>query len=313
MNPVNTENRKEDPAHREQWKRRRAAMEWNDYIAWRRGTHGYWLYKYKHKAILVFGALLKAVGFFKYGYRNALELRVRHVDIFPKGLPEAFKGYRILHLSDLHLDSIEGLGERIARTIEPLSYDLCVITGDFRYTRHGEYKQVLPDLRRILSAVTATDGIYAVLGNHDTEAISEDLEALGPRLLTNESLPLARGGQHIRLIGTDDPHDYYTDTAASCLKNSGEGFKLLLVHSAEMYRLAAANGVGLYLCGHSHGGQICLPGGWPLMTYLNTGKRFYKGLWHYKDMTGYTSSGCGTAKIPVRFNCSPEIPVLTLR
>ena len=119
-------------------------MEWKDFTNWRRGTNGYWVYKYKHLAVLVFGALLKATGFYKFGYRNARDLQVRQRTICPESLPEAFNGYRILHLSDLHLDSIEGLGESIARTITPLSYDLCVITGDFRYARYGEYRQVLP-------------------------------------------------------------------------------------------------------------------------------------------------------------------------
>jgi len=301
-----------DTGRRSKWKMRRAALEWEDYVAWHRGTEGFWLYKYKHQAVLLFGALLKAAGFYKYGYRNALNLRARHVKISPSTLPESFKGYRILHLSDLHLDSMEGLAERIARRIAPLPCDLCVITGDFRYVRHGAYRQILPPLGQIVEAVRAGDGIYAVLGNHDTQAMSDDIEKLGIRLLTNESVAIVRDGQRFNIIGVDDPHDYYTDAAAECLKKRERGFRLLLAHTPELYFQAASNGIHLYLCGHSHGGQICLPGGFPLMTFLNTGKRFYRGVWRFRDMTGHTSPGCGTAKIPIRFNCPPEVTVLTL-
>ncbi len=303
----------QEKIERERWKKRRAALEWQDYVSWRRGTDGYWIYKFKHKAILLLGSLLKAVGLFKYGYRNAQRIGTRYVEIFPKSLPDAFKGYRILHLSDLHLDSIEGLGSRIAKIVASLSYDLCVISGDFRYARHGAFKQVLPPLRRIADAASASDGIYAVLGNHDTQAMSEDIEDLGIRLLTNQSVTIARGMAQLNLIGVDDPHDYYSKETAVCVKTRRNGFNLLLAHTPELYHLAATNNIHLYLCGHSHGGQICLPGGVPLMTYLNTGKRFYSGVWKYRDMIGHTSPGCGTAKIPIRFNCDPEITLLTLK
>ena len=300
---------------RTHWKIRRAALEWDNYVNWCRGTNGFWIYKYRHKAILLFGTLLKATGFFKYGYRNARKIHVCYVDISPKALPEEFRGYRILHLSDLHLDSMEGLGMHIARTITPLSYDLCVITGDFRYARHGAYKQIIEPLRLVVEAArTATDDVYGVLGNHDTQAMREDIERLGLHLLTNESVSVVRNGQRMHIIGVDDPHDYFTEKAAECVKNSPrDGFRLLLAHSPELYDLASANGIQLYLCGHSHGGQICFPGGYPLITNLDQGKRFYRGLWRFRDMIGHTSPGCGTAKIPIRFNCRPEVTVLTLK
>lgn len=313
MTPEITSIRRDDPSHRNQWKKRRAALEWKDYVDWHHGRNGYWLYKLKHRAILLLGAFTKATGFFKYGYRNALNLQTRHVDLFPKALPETYRGYRVLHLSDLHLDSVEGIGERIAQRVAPLSCDLCVITGDFRYVRHGSYRQILPPLGRIVEAVSAADGVYAVLGNHDTQAMSEDIEKLGIRLLANERVSIVRNKQRLNIIGVDDPHDYYTEAAVTCLKQKDDGFHLLLAHTPELYFQAACNGIHLYLCGHSHGGQICLPGGFPLLTFLKTGRRFYRGVWRFRGMTGHTSPGCGTAKIPIRINCPPEVTLLTLR
>jgi predicted MPP superfamily phosphohydrolase len=313
MTPDPTHSQDQETARRAQWKTRRAALERKNQRGWESLSRGFWMKRYKHQAILLFGSLLKATGFYRHGYRRARDLAVRHVDVFPKNLPESFRGYRVLHLSDLHLDSFAGLGERIEQAVAATDCDLCVVTGDYRYARFGAYKQILPPLRRIVESVTAADGVYGVLGNHDTQAMTEDLEALGLRLLVNQWIPLHRGKDRATLMGLDDPHDYHTPEAETCLKTPGKGFSLLMVHTPELYRLAAASGIDLYLCGHSHGGQICLPGGLPLMTYLNTGKRYYRGLWKYGDMIGHTSPGCGTSKIPIRFNCRPEITVLTLK
>ena len=290
----------------------RAAMEQRDLENWQRGTHGYWVYKAKHHAILSFGRLLKATGLFGLGFDNAKRIRViaQEVPIF--NLSAAFEGYRILHLSDLHLDSIRGLDTLIAEKIATVRYNLCLITGDFRYARHGDHRAIMPLLQKVVAAIQAEDGIYTVLGNHDTQAMSHDLERMGVRLLANQGVSIYRDTSRLTLVGVDDAHDYYTEAADHCLANSGDGFKVLLAHSPELFKEAAENGFHLYLCGHSHGGQICLPGGRAVITFLNKGRRFYRGLWRYQQMVGHTSPGCGTAKIPVRFNCPPEITVLTL-
>jgi predicted MPP superfamily phosphohydrolase len=114
-----------------------------------------------------------------------------------------------------------------------------------------------------------------------------------------------------RLTAACDPPTL-TPEAADLLFRPANGFSILLAHSPKLYREASCAGVGLYLCGHSHGVPIFLPVGKPLMTCLDRGKRFDRGLWRHGEMIGHTSHGCGTAKIPVRFNCPPEITLLTL-
>jgi hypothetical protein len=86
-----------------------------------------------------------------------------------------------------------------------------------------------------------------------------------------------------------------------------------LVHSPELFDLAAVNGYKLYLCGHTHGGQICLPGGIPVIRHLYNGKKYYRGLWQYNGMKGYTSEGCGTSGIPIRYNSHSEVTLFTLK
>ena len=92
-----------------------------------------------------------------------------------------------------------------------------------------------------------------------------------------------------------------------------DGFRILLQHSPELLDEAAAASVALYLCGHTHGGQICLPGGIPLMTNIRTPRRYASGLWQHGDMTGYTSVGVGVSVMPLRFFSKGEVAVITLR
>ena len=89
--------------------------------------------------------------------------------------------------------------------------------------------------------------------------------------------------------------------------------KIALVHSPEVAHLAAPAGYALYLCGHTHAGQICLPGGQPIITNSALRWRHARGLWRRGDMLGYTSPGAGTSGLPVRYFTRGEVTVLTLR
>ena len=96
------------------------------------------------------------------------------------------------------------------------------------------------------------------------------------------------------------------------MENAGSDFSIALVHSPELFDMAAEMGVDLYLCGHTHGGQVCLPGGIPFLTHLNRGKNFYSGYWRYRGLQGVTSCGVGTSGVPVRFNTQGELSILKL-
>src|SRR5580704_3178088 len=154
---------------------------------------------------------------------------------------------------------------------------------------------------------------FAVLGNHDPSDMAEALEAAGFEVLINRSATIERQGERIVLIGLDDVHHFYTDAASAALLGGGTDFRIALVHSAEIADHASAAGIDLYLCGHTHGGQICLPGSRPLVTHLRRCRHAARGLWREGELTGYTSSGLGASGPLLRFNCPPEIGIITLR
>lgn len=257
---------------------------------------------------------LKLAGVYKWGYENALNIVLKEHELFFNQLPDSFDGYRILHLTDFHLDCLPGLEDVICDIVEDLHYNICVMTGDYRLGAFGEYEEkVTSPLSQIIGSIQASDGVYATLGNHDTRPIVNILESMGVQVLTNETVSIHRGLDKIVLTGTDDPYTYYSNHALEALKTPQEGFKIALVHSPELYKEAAANGYHLYLSGHTHAGQICLPKGIPIISHLKKGKHLVAGLWQEANMIGYTSAGCGTSGLPIRFNCKGEVTLFTLR
>ena len=124
---------------------------------------------------------------------------------------------------------------------------------------------------------------------------------------------LERSSERITVTGLDDVHHFYTEGARQALIGTASGFKIALVHSAEVADVAAEAGYALYICGHTHGGQVCLPGGRPIITHLTQHRFAAAGLWRFGQMTGYTSRGVGVSGPPVRFNSRGEVGLITLR
>jgi predicted MPP superfamily phosphohydrolase len=301
-----------DPAARAKWMARRLAMEAQDEKHTPFGPRQRHWNHFK-RLIAVLDVTLRASGLYGRGMRNALDIR-RHEIVFAfDDLPPAFDGYRLLHLTDPHFDSIEGTAERIATLIADQPVDLFVLTGDYRRRVHGPHDQIMPALETVIRAARASDGILATLGNHDTAAMAAPFEALGIRVLHNETVSVRRGDAVLHLTGFDDVHYYYTPDAEAAAAAAPAGFRIALVHSPEFALHAARAGYRFYLCGHTHGGQICRPGGKPILTASAFGHRFAAGGWRRRDMHGYTSRGAGTSGLPVRFFSRGEVTVITLR
>jgi len=259
------------------------------------------------------GLFLRLTGLYSRGYKNALSIRVRQNSVMMPGLPKAFDGLRILHLSDLHLDGHQGFGALIAEKIHGLEFDLCVLTGDFRFYEMGRYEHIASELDDLLPALQCRYGVYGILGNHDFIEMAPMLEASGVHLLINESVALVNGEDTIWLVGLDDAHLYgLHDLEKGLADVPADGARILLVHSPEIIPEAAAKGFGLYLSGHTHAGQICLPGGRPLYLNARSPRRFTYGPWQYERMNGFTSAGVGSSGVFVRYFCPPEIAVHTL-
>jgi predicted MPP superfamily phosphohydrolase len=238
--------------------------------------------------------------------RNTVAFQVTENTLRLPALPPAFEGLTILQLSDLHLDIDTAFPAVLSEAVHDLEYDLCVLTGDFRYRTFGPWKPAMDALRRVRTYLSGP--IYAVLGNHDSIEMVPDLEDLGIRVLLNECVPIERPEGRIHLAGIDDPHYYCTDNIErACHDVPADEVSLLLAHSPEIYRQAAHAGFDAMLCGHTHGGQIRLPGGIALMCNADCPRRFCAGRWRYADLQGYTSLGTGSSVAQARFNCPPEI------
>lgn len=271
----------------------------------------YWgLFKY---CLIAFKWFLDLSGLYGRGVRNALDIELNEVELRFDNLPQDFDGYRVLQISDPHLDALAELGPCIARLISQVHVDLCVLTGDYRYRVHGPFDKVREAIATVFHAVRARDGIYAILGNHDSVQMVPMFETLGVRVLANQTLSLSRNRSSLHITGVDDAHYYFTDDAATALARAPEGFRIALVHSPELAHHASRAKIDLYLTGHTHGGQVCLPGGRPVITHCMIGKRFASGHWALDGMKGYTSRGAGVSGLPVRFNCRGEVTVFTLR
>lgn len=255
---------------------------------------------------------LTLTGLYRRGQRNAANVRVKRNDVVSSAVPPAFDGYTILHLSDLHADMSEPAMRRVIELLPGLDYDLCVLTGDYRGKTFGPFEASVEGVARVVSALKGP--VYGVLGNHDTIRMVPALEAAGVTMLINESVAIARGGEQIHLAGVDDAHFFRMDNiekAAEAIPD--DGFSILLSHTPEIYRQAAHAWFDLMLSGHTHGGQICLPGSIPVTLDSVLPRRLAAGAWRHHGMAGYTSVGAGACIVAVRLNCPPEITLHRLR
>ncbi|MBI5783321.1 MAG: metallophosphoesterase family protein [Gammaproteobacteria bacterium] len=276
-----------------------------------RGTHFFHLENWYFAHAVIRGGL-GLFGLYGRGRRNALRIRVVRNEVPLTALPAVFDGYTILHLSDLHLDMSEEFVHALIERVRAVSYDLCVLTGDYRYRTRGPCEPALAGLALLRPHLK--EPVYAVLGNHDSIRMVPGMEDMGVRVLLNESVRIERQGAVIHLAGIDDAHYYRVDNLHKAAHDiPHEEVSILLSHTPETYRNAAHADFKLMLCGHTHGGQICLPGGIPLITDADCPRAFARGPWRYHDLVGYTSVGAGSSIVDVRLNCLPEITLHRLR
>ena len=255
---------------------------------------------------------LRSVGLLGRARRNARCIVLRRNQLALPHLPPQFDGFTLLHLSDLHIDAAPDYAAVLIEAIRGLDYDLCVLTGDYRARTFGPCEAALAGLAAVRPHLKGTP--HAILGNHDSLRLVPGMEALGYRVLLNEWTAIRRDGAAIHLVGIDDPHLYRLDNFHRATDGMpADAVSILLSHTPETYRRAAHAGFDLMLCGHTHGGQICLPNGMPVLTEASSPRRFTRGAWRYHVMAGYTSAGSGTSLVDVRLNCPPEVALHTLR
>ncbi len=257
-------------------------------------------------------ACLMASGLYWRGLRNAAKVELRHNPIHVPHLPEAFDGYTILQMTDLHADMSKAAMARTAELVHGLRYDMCILTGDYRGQTWGPYEPSLACMANVCAALKGP--VYGVLGNHDTILMVPGLEAMGVRMLINETAIVERDGARIHLAGVDDAHFYRMENIEKVADQiPNDAFSILVTHTPEIYRQAAHADFDVLLSGHTHGGQICLPGGIPITLSAVLPRSLGRGPWRHHGMVGYTAPGTGSSVVPVRFNCPPEITLHELR
>jgi len=256
--------------------------------------------------------VLRLAGLYGRGLRNAERVEPRHNDVESVLLPPAFDGFSILHISDLHADMSQGAMQALIALLKDVRYDICVLTGDFRGQTFGPFDAALEGVAQVRSHLIGP--VFAVLGNHDTIRMVPGLEHMAIRVLLNEQETIRRADECIYLAGIDDAHFYRVDNIEKAAADiPHRAFSVLLSHTPEIYRQAAHAGFSLLLAGHTHGGQICLPGSIPITLDATLPRRFGSGAWRYREMIGYTSVGAGSSIVPVRINSRPEITIHYLR
>lgn len=241
-------------------------------------------------------------------------LRVAHRTLAVPDLPPAFEGYRIAQLSDLHL-GVRLTQNALPRVVEMTNReapDLVVLTGDIATAgREG-----LEAGAAVLSRLEARDGVWAILGNHDyfsrASVLKTHLADAGITLLRNEHRVVTRGADRLVLAGMDDVLWGLPDLPLALRGAPEDAPVILLAHEPDYAPAAAENPrVVLQLSGHAHGGQVRLPGLPPLLL-PDLGRLYPEGAYQVGGMALYVSTGVGTGRVVLRFNCRPEIAVITL-
>jgi predicted MPP superfamily phosphohydrolase len=263
-------------------------------------------------------ASLGTDGFVQSNYPHVVE-----IEIPLSRLPESFDGFRIIQLSDVHYEEHFSAvpirkSDAIVNGLRP---DLIALTGDFvtvpLLERPASLRAAAATAEPCAAALRDLQAPkYAILGNHDAatsgDRIVRALHDAHIPVLRNQSVPIERGRDRIWLAGIDDLLRGVPDMSATLANIPEKEMTILLAHEPDFADDAALSPVDLQLSGHSHGGQIWIPGiGAPWLPPM--ARRYPRGLHQVGNLTLYTNIGIGTIRAPIRINCPPEITMITLR
>jgi uncharacterized protein len=259
-----------------------------------------------------------------WGFSESKYPQVTRLEIPLARLPRAFDGFTIVQLSDFHYEHRFSATpiRKAVEIVNGLHPDLIVLTGDFVTVpvvvegNVRRFAEAAEPCARILQDLKAPMGRFAILGNHDAGSdpvrVTRALREHGLPVLMNRSVPLQRGKDRIWLAGIDDVLEGRPDIALALQNIPPAETTILLAHEPDFADEVSVTPVDLQLSGHSHGGQVWIPGiGAPWLPPL--GRRYPRGLYKVRNLTLYTNFGLGTIRMPVRINCPPEITLITLR
>jgi predicted MPP superfamily phosphohydrolase len=239
------------------------------------------------------------------------------VELAIDDLPGGLDGVRIVFLADLHLrrkwpSSFDGIVERLKREAP----DLLLWGGDFIDDKR-DHAPALPNLERLLGSVGATFGSFGVIGNHDGDLLIPRLNALGVKMIVHQRIDVPVRGGTIELIGFPGTHRVDLDERflRAIPKRRAGVPRIVVSHYPDLIRAAEAAGLApdLYLAGHTHGGQICLPNEWPIIRHDSLRRRYCKGVHDYGGTCLVVTRGLGFTTLPLRVFCPGEVIEIVLK
>ena len=267
------------------------------------------------------GALVAGLGLYSSLIaRHEISVLSRHIEI--QNLPTSFVGYRIIQLSDFHLEEFTEpfFLERVVENVNRLDADLVLLTGDFitRGSLNFLFEHRAATRCAEILATIHCPQKFAVLGNHDVAVsapmVTAALQAEGLPVLHNRYETISMRGDALHIAGTADPGTDRPDLNTA-IPSSPRGPVLLMSHAPDYADFVISHprgkGVDLMLSGHSHGGQVRLPVLGPLVL-PPLGRKYVEGLFRFDRMQLYVNRGLGTVGIPIRLNCPPEVTLITL-
>jgi predicted MPP superfamily phosphohydrolase len=243
------------------------------------------------------------------------DYEITETDIFIRGLPERFEGFRIAQLTDVHHSRIVGLEEvrrviALAQTTKP---DLIALTGDYTTT----FRRFIDPCAEALGKLNAPEGVWAVLGNHDhytdAELTTRALERNHIAVLNNVNTTIRRGPDSIQLAGIDDWSWAGSDWLRAFNGVDRKRPTVLLSHQPVVLDQEEAQSASLILSGHTHGGQVKLPFIGAPARFATSDMRYANGLFKRGQTQLYVSRGTGVIGLAVRLGVRPEVAVLRLR
>jgi len=240
---------------------------------------------------------------------------ISETDVYINDLPERFENYRITQLTDLHHSRILGIDEvrRVVQLAQQTKPDMFVLTGDYSTS----YRRYIEPCTEALGILSAPEGVWAVLGNHDhytdAELTIRALKRQHITVLDNQNTSLRRGSDSIQLSGIDDWTWNAADWTKAFAGLNNAVPTVLLSHQPNVLEFEQTRNVSLILSGHTHGGQIKLPWLGTPAKFATKDLRFAQGLFRHNDVQLYVSTGTGVIGLPIRFGVRPEIAVLRLK
>jgi hypothetical protein len=249
-----------------------------------------------------------------YGLYEAGSVHIERPTIALPRLPAAFDSLRIAFLTDIHHGPFIALDyvASIVRTTLALAPDLILLGGDY-ISKHPRYVQPCFE---VLAGLDAPLGVFGVLGNHDYQSGMPEMRsafaATGLHELTNRGVWLERGGSRLRLAGVDDLWYGKPDPRPALVDAAPDDACLVVSHNPDFAEKLRDPRVGLVLSGHTHGGQVYIPGYGAPIVPSRYGQKYLQGLVRAPMTQVYISRGLGTVTPPMRYNSRPELTLLTL-